>query len=220
MTHLTRTALLATVFTLLTLAGCSGRQPIPYQGLSSSPRMIPNAQDESGKVPFVFNTPVNWEDYSSIIVEKPGIYEGQDNQFDGLDRSDKEELGQFMQTEFKKVLSERFTVSNEARPGTLRVRLILTGAKTNTAMVSTVTRFDLLGGPANVVQSIRGKEGVFIGDVSYAVEIYDAQTGKLLKAFVTKQYPNALNVAATFGKLGASKVGLEKGARDLLARLQ
>ena len=125
-----------------------------------------------------------------------------------------------MQGEFKRVLGQRFKIAERVGPNTLRLRLILTGAKTNTAMVSTVTRFDLVGGPINLVQSIRGKEGIFIGDVSYVVEIYDAQTGQLLKALVTKQYPNALNVGATFGKLGAAKVGIEKGAKDLLAQLR
>jgi hypothetical protein len=57
------------------------------------------------------------------------------------------------------------------------------------------------------------------GPVSYAVEIYDASTNQLLSAYVAKQYPNAMNIAATFGSLSASKTGIKKGAQDLLARL-
>ena len=82
-----------------------------------------------------------------------------------------------------------------------------------------VTKFDLAGGPYNVVQSIRGKEGAFSGSVSYAVEIYDASNNRLLSAYVSKQYPNAMNVKASIGGLGAAKAGIRKGAEDLVARL-
>ncbi len=125
-----------------------------------------------------------------------------------------------MDIEVKKVLGEKFRVSNRIEPNALRLKLTLTGAGTNTAVVSTFTRFDLVGAPYNIVQSVRGKEGMFIGSVSYSVEIYDATSSRLLKAYVTKQYPNAMNVGASFGKLGASKTGIEKGARELLAELK
>jgi hypothetical protein len=81
-------------------------------------------------------------------------------------------------------------------------------------------RFDLAGGPYNAVQAARGKEGAFTGSVSYAVEIFDSTTEELLMAYVSKQYPNAWNLGATFGRMNAANVGLEKGAEDLLAQLR
>ncbi|HWT99240.1 MAG TPA: DUF3313 family protein, partial [Terriglobales bacterium] len=65
-------------------------------------------------------------------------------------------------------------------------------------------------------QSVRGGEGLMTGSVLYAVEIYDAETTRLLAAYVTKQYPNAYNVGATMGSLAAAKTGIDKGA-DALA---
>jgi hypothetical protein len=59
-----------------------------------------------------------------------------------------------------------------------------------------------------------------MGSVSYSVEIYDAASNLLLKAFVTKQYPNAMNIVATFGSLHAAKTGIEKGADALVASLK
>jgi len=52
------------------------------------------------------------------------------------------------------------------------------------------------------------------GSVSYAVEIYDAGTNRLLGAYVSKQYPNAMNVKASIGGLGAAKAGIRKGAEE------
>jgi hypothetical protein len=56
--------------------------------------------------------------------------------------------------------------------------------------------------------------------VNYAVEIHDASSNQLLLAYVTKQYPNAMNVGASFSPLKASMVGVEKGADDLLEKLK
>ena len=78
----------------------------------------------------------------------------------------------------------------------------------------------LRGVRPNIVQSIRGKEGSFTGSVSYAVEIYDASNNRLLNAYVTKQYPNSLNISATRGSLSAAKAGIDKGADALVARFK
>lgn len=69
------------------------------------------------------------------------------------------------------------------------------------------------------MQSVRGEEGIFLGSVTYAVEVRDAQDGRLLKAYASKQYPNAMNVGASVGKLSAAKTGTNKGAQDLLNQL-
>ena len=58
------------------------------------------------------------------------------------------------------------------------------------------------------------------GSISYVVEILDASTQELLGAYVAKQYPNAWNLGATFGRLDAARVGIDKGAEELLAQLR
>lgn len=77
----------------------------------------------------------------------------------------------------------------------------------------------ILGVPYNTVQAVRGKEGSFMGSVSCAVEIFDASSQVLLNANVTKQYPNAMNISASLGKLDASLTGIQKGADQLAQRL-
>ncbi|MFJ2988303.1 DUF3313 domain-containing protein [Collimonas sp. NPDC087041] len=188
--------------------------------MASSSKLTPNQNDDSGHIPYSYSTPVEWRKYSAIIIDPVAIYSGPDNQFGDLSKADKQELARYMDTTFNKVLSQRFQVSSNPGPNTLKLKLTLTGAGTNTAVASTVTRFDLAGMPYNVVQSVRGKEGIFMGSVSYSVEIYDASNNQLLKAFVTKQYPNAMNIAATFGSLNAAKTGIEKGADALVASLK
>jgi Protein of unknown function (DUF3313) len=56
--------------------------------------------------------------------------------------------------------------------------------------------------------------------VTYSVEVFDGTSGRLLKAYVSKQYPNAMNLPAAFGSLGAAKTGLDKGADALVEQLR
>lgn len=210
----------ALLLVAVALTACSTPQPHRYEGIASSTQLRPNLDDKSGHMPFRTANPVPWGRYGSVIVEPVIVYQGRDGQFEDIEPGEKEELARYMRDVFSQQLGQRFRLAREAQPGSLRVRLTLTGAQANTAFVSTITRFDLAGGPYNAVQGMRGKEGAFIGSVMYSVEIFDGFTGELLDAFVAKQYPNAMNVAATVGRLKAARVGLEKGAEELVAQLK
>ncbi|MGJ7505625.1 MULTISPECIES: DUF3313 family protein [unclassified Variovorax] len=148
------------------------------------------------------------------------IYRGSDAQFDDVSEDDKMFLARYMQSQFTEKLNARFRGASARNVNAVRIKLTLTGAKTNTAVLSTVSRFDLMGGPYNAVQAVRGREGAMTGSVSFAVEIYDASTNELLGAYVAKQYPNAWNLKAGIGARSASVVGIEKGADQLVAYLQ
>ena len=209
----------AVVAACVALGACASTQPVRYASLESSSQLQPNTSDRSGHVPYDYSSHVDWSQYSNAVVDPVVIYRGQDAQFEKVSEEDKQALANYMQTQFSEALGSRFSIADRPGDRTLRVQLTLTGAKTTKQFVGTFTKFDLAGGPYNVVQSIRGKEGALSGSVSYAVEIYDASSDRLLAAYVAKEYPNAMNVKATLGALGASKVGIKKGAKDLLARL-
>lgn len=208
------TILTTAVFLLAT--GCSTTPPVNYSGLASAPQLQPNTQSDADTKPYVYAGKINWREYSSMLIDPVAIYTGADEQFGSLKQADRQELADYMAREFETQMGKRFRITRAPAPGTLRLKLTLTGAKANTALVSTFTRFDLVGLPYNAIQGIRGKEGIFMGSVSYSVELYDSSSNRLLTAFVAKQHPNAMNIAATFGSLGAAKTGIEKGASQLL----
>jgi hypothetical protein len=212
-----RTAILALC---VALAACSTLQPVPYTGVASSSKLRANQRDTTGRMPYEYKADINWAKYSAAIVDPVVIYNGADNQFEKISEEDKENLARYMQVEFTDKLSRRFR--NAVAPGseTLRIKLTLTGAKTNTNVLNTVMHFDLLGGPYNAVQAVRGKEGMMSGSVSFAVEIYDSSTNALLGAYVAKQYPNAWNLPAGMGSMAAAEVGAQKGAEQLVAYLR
>jgi hypothetical protein len=63
----------------------------------------------------------------------------------------------------------------------------------------------MVGAVYHGVQAVRGGEGMLTGSVSYAVEILEASTSRLLCGYVTRQYPGAYNVGATARTLPASR---------------
>lgn len=202
------------------LAGCASAEPVAYSGIASSSQLAPNPQDNSGRVPYRYSTAADWRIYNRIIIDPVVIYRGPDHQFGDMSEADKVELASYMQTQFAEKLRTRFTLASDPAPNTLRVRLTLTGAETNTPVLSTFTRVDIAGGLYNGVQAVRGREGALTGSVIYAVEIYEAQANRLVSAFVTKQYPGAMNIMASMGSLAASETGIEKGADALVAQLK
>lgn len=204
---------LATIVILL--AGCAGSQPVRYAGIDSASQLAPNSGDNSDRIPFRYSSPVDWKKYDSIIIDPVIIYAQADNQFGKISSSDKQKLAAYMQQKFTESLRPQLKEAATPAPNTLRLKLTLTGAETTTPVAGTLTKFDLAGGPYNIVQSIRGKQGMLGGSVSYAVEIYDSATQRLLNAYVAKQYPNAMNVSASIGSLSAAEVGIDKGADEL-----
>jgi hypothetical protein len=210
-------------FVFLTVASlvtaCSSPDPVAYRDVASASYLKPNPKNEAGHTPYAYSTQVDWKKYKRAIIDPVTIYKGADGQFDDMSEEDKATLATYMQAQFFEKLSKRFEIGNRAAPGTLRIKLTLTGAATNTSVVSTFTRLDLSGSLYNGVQAVRGHEGVFTGSVLYVVEIYDASTDELLDASVVKQYPGAYNIGATFGSLAAAETGIEKGADALVERL-
>lgn len=201
------------------LSGCASTEPVAYSDIAASSRLAPNRDDRSGREPYAYAALTDWRQYRQVILEPVEIYRGADNQFVKISEADKLRLTVYMRQQFAQKLGEVLNVTDQPAPDAIRVKLILTGARTTTAFLGTLSHFDLAGGAYNAVQGARGKEGVLTGSVMYAVEIEDAATGRLLSAYVAKQYPNAMNIKATFGPLGASMAGVRKGADDLARKL-
>ena len=63
-------------------------------------------------------------------------------------------------------------------------------------------------------------EGTMTGSVFYVVEIFDAPSGRLLSAYVSKQYPSPYDIKASVGALAAAQAGIDKGADALVAQLR
>ena len=219
MTILTKSLRFATLAACAALTACASTQPVPYSGVASSGQMRSSTHDETGHIPYEYKSSADLRAYSKFSVDPVVVYSGADNQFEDISEQDKNDLARYMQATFSDKLAALAKSTDHPRAQALRIKLTLTGAKESTPVLSTLSRFDLLGGPYNAVQAVRGKEGALTGSVSFALEIYSASTNELLAAYVSKEYPNAWNLGASFGALSASKTGIDKGADELVAYL-
>ncbi len=219
MTILSKSLRITLFAACVALTACASTQPVPYSGIASSSQMRASAHDQSGHIPYEYKSAADLRTYSKFTLDPVVVYAGADNQFEDVSEQDKIELAKYMQATFADKLAALARSGSDPRAQALRVRLTLTGAKENTPVLSTLSRFDLLGGPYNAVQAVRGKEGALTGSVSFAVEIFSASTNELLAAYVSKEYPNAWNLGAGIGAMSASKTGIDKGADELVAYL-
>lgn len=210
---------LVPVSLLILLSACASTRPVAYSGLASSGQLRPAPRKGSDKIPFRYSAEVNWRRYYKAVIEPVDIYEGPDAQFGKIPPEEQEELADYMEMQFREKLGKAFEIVDRPDRSTIRIRLTLTGAAATKPVLGTFSRFDLAGGPYNAFQGIRGKEGTMTGSVIYAVEIYDGSTNRLLLSQVVKQFPNALNIGASFGAMAAAKVGIRKGADDLVEQL-
>jgi hypothetical protein len=212
--------LLVAATTILVLSACAGVQPVPYSGISSSAQLRQNHDEDAAKVPYKYTAATVWSRYTQVQLDPVVVYQGSDNQFGDLKADDRALLADYMGNKFSEKLATRFQIVQQPGPNTLRIKLTLTGAEKTKLLVGQFMHFDLAGNLYNGVQSVRGGQGAFSGSVSYAVEVYDSSNGHLLKAYVSKQYPNAMNLVAAFGSLGAAKTGVDKGADALVTELR
>ncbi|SMQ93577.1 DUF3313 domain-containing protein [Xanthomonas fragariae] len=204
----------------VTLIGCASTRPMPYSQLPSSSYLRPQEGSRGDRMPYAYHGDVDWTRYRAALVESVSIYRGPDAQFEDVPEHDKRMLAEYMQQEFGNAIAQRWERTTSADRDTLRVRITLTGAKPSKRVLGTIMKVDIGGGSYNAVQAARGKEGAFSGSVSYAVEIYDAPSNRLLAAYVEKQYPSAMNIKASLGAYDAAKAGIRKGAEQLVEGLE
>lgn len=205
------------VIVALSMAGCSSTRPFAYGGLESAPRLQPSQDHHK---PYQYRDAADVARYTKLVMDPVTVYAGKDAQFGSVSSADQALLAEYMSKTFAATLKPNFDIVAGAEPGTARLHLTLTGVETSTPFLSTVTHLVPLGLVTNGVLQVTGSPGTFYGSVSYAVELSDAQTGKLLYAYVTKQAPQALDLTASIRPLDAARSGIRAGARQLRTELQ
>lgn len=203
------------------MAGCATTQPVQYRSLDSTAQLAINPQDSNGHVPFSYSAPdAQLTPYTQVMLDPVTVYNGEDQQFGSLSQADRQQLAASMQTQFSQALSKKYALVSAPGPNTLRIHLTLTGASASTPVLGTVKQILPVGAVLGTLKSAADKPSRSLGWVTYAVEMYDSQSGRLLRAFVTKQYPAAENIRASLGALSAAETGIKKGAQALMTQLQ
>ena len=208
---------LVTLFSVITLSGlnaCASTTPVAYQGLSSARALTPTKESKNT---FQYkNTDVQSEPYANLILDPVTVYTGEDSQFGSVSRDNRARIAEYMQRQFTTDFGKKVHIVETAiEPGTVRLHLTLTGMETSTPVVSALSHILPVGVVVNAGLGAAGHSGTFLGSVSYAAELYDAATGELIYASVSRRTPFAMDVTASFGRLDAAKKGVRIGAKQL-----
>jgi hypothetical protein len=199
------------------LAGCSTTHPVNYQGLASTSQLTANPRDKDGRIPLIFaSSTVDWPRYNAAMLDPVTIYDGPDQQFCEVSKDEKATLAAYARDQFAHALrGHNYRSADTPGPRTLRIHVTLTGVETSTPVIGTLTKIAPAGLLVNTVQTARNKQAAFSGSVSYAVEVYDSTSNRRLRAYVSKQYPMAVDAFSSFGALDAARAGLRNGSQDL-----
>lgn len=195
--------------------------PVAYTGLSSSPFLQPNPNDATGHLPYIYDGPdANLTNYRAAIFEPVTVYQGADAQLSGLTPEHVQELATYMQSQFQQALSARFYPATAAGASVLRLHITLTGASRSVPVVGTASQILPVGAVLGAIRGAHGKQRKTLGSVTYAVEVYDSSTNRLLRAFVVYEYPRPEDVKSSVGPLGSSEASVRRGADLLVSQLQ
>lgn len=204
------------------LAGCASVPPVHFSALDSAARLTSSPHRQNGHIPYLYSDPkAVWTEYNQVIFDPVSVYDGIDAQFGHISMGDKSALANYVGAKFTQALLDaHYAIVTAPGPRTLRIHVTLVGVRASTPVLSPLTKVIPAGVVINIINTASDKRAPFTGFVSYAVEIYDGVSGHLLRSYVERQYPAAMNIAASFGSLGAAKTGIKKGASDLEVRLK
>lgn len=179
-----------------------------------------NRGEDAARVPFIYRAAVDWSRYTSAIVNPVVPDDDPYGAFADIRPSEEDLLRTQLLEQFRNDIAPRFTISNATTQQAIRIRVSLVGAKPNIPFLSTLSRLDPVGGWINLYQACRGGEGIWLGSITYWVEVQDACTGQLLLAYVGKGFPHPLDIAASVGRLAAAKIGTARVAKDFMRLIE
>ncbi len=198
------------MFGVLMVAGCSSQEPRTSAGLDESVPL--NRSRDPGTL--VYRSPtLQTEKYRFMLIENAEVYTGKDADFGKTSEADKKRLADKVTEDFTAALTKRhYPLTSQPGPGVVRLRLKLTGVQSSKSVASTALRFTPLGLGMSAAKEAEGKSAAFVGSVTIAGEMIDAQSGEVLGAFVATESPIALDVTSGLGSLRAAELGIERGA--------
>jgi hypothetical protein len=200
---------------------CQATHPVAYAGLGSSPFLQANPQDATGHLPYVYYAQdADLASYRAAIFEPVTIYQGADAQLGDLSAEHVQQLAAYMQTQFQQALANRFYPATAIGASVLRLHITLTGASRSIPVLSTAGQVVPVGAVLGALRGAHDKARKTLGSVSYAVEVYDSSTNRLLRAFIVYEYPRPEDVRASVGPLGSSEASIRRGASLLVSQLQ
>lgn len=206
----------------LLFAGCVPKrtQLEGYEGSSTPPGAQMSQGEAAGAPAMVYRSPnADIAKYTKFWFPPADIYSGSDAEFDGASPQDKEKMAQYMQTEFIKVVGEKYAIVDSPGPRVAKVQLTLGGMKNNVPIVSPVAHLAPVGLAVNLVKQAADKPAIATGYVTIAATVYDSQTNDILVSVIQNRAPDAMDIPASFSSTDAQQSAIDGAAKAFRNRI-
>lgn len=206
----------------LLFAGCVPKttQIEGYEGSATPPGAQMSQGEAAGAPAMVYRSPAaDVAKYTKFWFPAADVYSGSDAEFDGASPEDKEKMAQYMQTEFIKVVGEKYAIVDAPGPGVAKVQLTLAGMKNNVPVVSPVTHLAPAGLAVNLIKQAADKPAIATGYVTIAATVSDSQSNDILVSAVQNRAPDAMDIPASFSSTDAQQTAISQAAKAFRNRV-
>jgi Protein of unknown function (DUF3313) len=205
---------------VLALSACAAQtESVERPPTGAVAETLQPAQDERGAWTYLAPD-VDLKKYTHFILEPPKVYRGEGASYPtNLSQQDLEEIAQGFLNETRTALEPEYPVVTEPGPDVARLRFTLIGVEQTVPYASTVTRLIPVGAAINMVSSAAGGGGTLTGSVTYAIEAFDSESGKVVAAAVRRLTPGAFDLSSTLGTKETAHAVARDAATKLRARL-
>lgn len=206
----------------LLFAGCVPKttQLEGYEGSATPPGAQMTAGEAAGAPAMVYRSPsANLTKYTKFWFPPADIYSGSDAEFDGASPQEKQKMAQYMQTQFSKVVGEKYAIVNSPGPGVAKVQLTLAGMKNNVPIVSPVAHLAPVGLAVNLIKQAADKPAIATGYVTIAVTVFDSQSNDILVSAIQNRAPDAMDIPASFSSTDAQEAAINQAAKAFRNRI-
>ncbi len=196
-----------------TAAGLNSQMPLHPVATAS-----PVAGDFSNDA-LVYRAPdLDASAYHGFFVPPSTIYVGSDAQFGGADDPEKQDVAAYLTQAFARALANHHLhVASQPGPGIIILQLTLAGIS-NTHPIASLTRLTPIGAGITVLKSAAGLPAAFVGSITVAGELTDAE-GKVLGGFVTKESPLAYDLRSSLGTTMTAQLAADRAAGDFASAI-
>jgi hypothetical protein len=217
----------AACLAVLLAMGCGtthGLGNIDESGFLKDYSMLHEGEGEDPQLIYI-NPAVDFADYDKILLEPVSVYAVKDSDLHKLppeeQRKKLQPLVDYLHATLLEQLSEDYSLVDRAGPGTIRLRVAITGAGSSYVVLDTVSTVVPIGLAISTLKEVFTGESAFVGDARIEAELLDSQTSVRLAAGVDSRAGNKITANFDkFDKWHAVKDCFDKWALRLKTRLR
>ena len=145
------------------------------------------ADDTEATLAYFTSDKAKFKSYTKVWLEPVQVWRGEKSSAKDLDPEDTKHVSEYLWSRVDEALRKDYTMTREAGPGVMRVRIAVTEAGKGVPVLDNLTA----AYPTTLLMS-KGKKALLgtetlVGKASVEVEVTDSQTGELLAASVDRR---------------------------------